>query len=144
MKTYPKDQLWELFTHLPEELKEASSSEENGEIIFGICKRNEIADAEKISDILVQINYVFLGILSPNELQKALEEEISLNKKTAKQITEEINKFVFAPVKNSLEELYQIEINIEPSRTQKPIYSTSEEPVSNKNNRKKDIYRENY
>jgi len=105
---YTKEQFWELYKKLPQELKDALSAEETGNNIYEICKRYEIE--ENLDQIVDYIGQVLLGILPPEEFQETLEKELTLEKEVAKKVTREINRFVFYPVKSSLEELYKIEI----------------------------------
>ncbi len=108
-KNYSRTQYWKLFQKLPDELKDQILSEETAKNIFDICVRNEI-DIERISTVASYIGQVLLGVLPPDELQRVLERELGLKKDSAKTIIHEINRFIFYPVKASLEELYKIEI----------------------------------
>ena len=139
MPDYPKDQLWELYENLPKELQEAIWAEKNADFISDICSRNGINEDKVISEIAKNITYILLGLLPPNELAQVLEKEIKIEKKQAKQIALEVNRFILLPVKDSLEALYKIEIKpqLEPDST--PIESEIEPP---KKTIKKDRYRE--
>ncbi len=110
MPNYPKEQLWELYKDLPEDLKKATFSKEVAANIQEICFKNKITNDDLVFDITKNIGYVFLGLLAPNEFSDVLEKELKLNKKIAEQITSEIVRFIFLPLKKSLEALYQIEI----------------------------------
>lgn len=111
MPNYPKEQLWELYKDLPKDLQKATFSKEVAANIQEVCKENGIADDDLIFDITKNIGYVFLGLLSPNEFSGVLEKELKMKKKKAEEISSEITRFVFLPLKKSLEALYQIEIN---------------------------------
>ena len=108
-KTYSQTQYWNLFRKLPGELKNQILSEETAKNIFDTCERNKI-DIDQVSTIASHVGLVLLGILPPTEFQKTLEKEVKLKKDTAKRVAHEINRFIFYPVKASLEELYKIEI----------------------------------
>ena len=110
MPDYPKEQLWELYKDLPKDLQKATFSEEVAANIQEICKKNGITDDDVIFDITKNIGYVFLGLLAPNEFSDVLEKELKIEKKKAKQISSEITRFIFLPLKKSLEALYQIKI----------------------------------
>jgi len=107
MLKYTPEQFWKLYEKLPEELKEAVFSEETAETIWDICERNEV---EKISEVAEYVGRVLLGVLPPEDFQEILEKELKLEKDLAKKVSQEINRFIFYPVKASLEELYKIEI----------------------------------
>lgn len=100
------EQFWQLYQKLPQELKDALFAEETGDNIEEICQRNEAEDdIDKIVDLVGQ---VLAGILPPNEFQTALEKEAGLEKDLAKKVAQEINRFIFYPVKPALEQLYKI------------------------------------
>lgn len=137
-KEYSKEELWKLYDKLPGELKKAVFAEETAENIFNICGRNGIEEGEKISKVAKYIGRVLMGLLPPNEFQETLEKELGLGKEIAKDITREVERYIFHPVKAELEELYKIEIapparptGITPPPQEKP-------PVPSKT----DIYRE--
>jgi hypothetical protein len=140
MPDYPKEQLWELYKNLPEDLQKAAFSEENARNIQEICTKNGVTDDDLIFDVAKNIGYVFLGLLPPNEFSDVLEKELEIEKNKAGKITSEITRFVFLPVKKSLEALYKMEIKpgIEPK-----VSSLSPEAESSEKKYKKgDKYRE--
>ena len=108
-KEYTREELWKLYQKLPEELQEAIFSEETADHIGNTCERYDIKE-ETIPEIAKQVGNVLSGILPPAEFQTALEKDIGLEKDDAKKVAQEINRFIFYPVKASLEELYKIEI----------------------------------
>jgi len=140
-KELTKEQYWKLFEKLPEELKTIILSEETAADIFDICDRNEM-DIEQTSVIAGYIGQVLLGALPLEDLQKTLEKEIGIKKTKSKKLIQEINRFIFHPIKPLLEELYRMEIL--PSSPEKPS-SATEAPVSEKEKSvspRKDTYRE--
>jgi oligoribonuclease NrnB/cAMP/cGMP phosphodiesterase (DHH superfamily) len=105
-KEYSKEEWWKLYERLPDELKEAIFSVENAKAMSEICKRHEILD--KSSEITKYVGRVLLGVLPPEEFREYLEQ--GLGKEKAKRISHDINRFVFFPVKQSLAELYKMEV----------------------------------
>ncbi len=140
MPNYPKEQLWELYKDLPKDLQKATFSKEVAASIQEVCAENDITDDDIIFDITKNIGYVFLGLLPPNEFSDVLERELKLDKKTAKQVASEIIRFIFLPVRKSLEALYQIKIKAS-SKLKKGDQPTSDQPKNEKPKRK-DRYRE--
>jgi len=136
MPDYPKEQLRELYKDLPKDLQKATFSEEVAANIQEVCKENGIADDNIIFDITKNIGYVFLGLLSPNEFSGVLEKELKIEKKKAEQIGSEIKRFVFLPVRKSLEALYQIKIKAETKTEIKKTKEIKDKP------KRKDRYRE--
>jgi len=104
-KQYTKEQFWELYKNLPEELKEAMFSDTNTNAIENICDRNEI-EQEKISEVAKLVGHVFFGILPLDEFENALIKDAGIKNEKAKKMALEIFRFIFFPVKNSLGTLY--------------------------------------
>jgi len=135
-KKYTSEQFWKLYRKLPEELQGAILAEETGDTILDVCKRYEIMKHH--FDMIEYIGQVLTGVLPLDEFQETIEKELKLKKEIAKKVAGEIYRFVFYPVKESLEELYKIEIaplakmKVTPTRQEKP-------PTPPK---KEDVYRE--
>ncbi|XOB42762.1 MAG: hypothetical protein ACKKMP_01755 [Candidatus Nealsonbacteria bacterium] len=130
------EQYWKLYKGLPQPLQEALSSDETANNMQNICEKYEITD--HASDVVDQMSWVLLGLLLPDEFQKTIEKELGLEKNIAKKVVLEINRFIFYPVKSSLEELYNMEIT-PPAQMKTPRPATDKEPTADK---RKDIYRE--
>ncbi len=105
---YTREQFWKLYEKLPQELKDALFAEETGENIHNTCERNKVE--ERLGEIVDYVGQVLVGVLPPEEFQETLEKELKLEKDIAKKVAQEINRFIFYPVKPVLEELYKIEI----------------------------------
>jgi len=135
-----QEQYWQIFKKLPEELQKHILSEETAKDIYDICLRNEIDDmASEVADITSR---VLFGLLPIEEFQKALEKELELDPEVAKRISQEINRFIFYPVKASLEELYKIEmVPIAGTPVKPPVKKVVEEKAEEKPKRE-DVYRE--
>ena len=113
MEEYSKEQLWELYKELPEDLQKAIFSEEIGNAIREICLENDITDENQCALILKYTGYVFLGLLPPNELLNILEREIAMEKILAEKISKDINNKIFLNLKESIGGLYNIELKEE-------------------------------
>jgi hypothetical protein len=135
-REYTKEELWKLYKKLPKELQEAIFAEETADHIYEICERYEVPE-EKVPEIAKEVGNVLLGLLPPNEFQEILEKEIKLEREIAKRVAQEIHRFIFYPVKSSLEELYKIEIAppAQPKITPPPGEKPTPPP-------QRDIYRE--
>ena len=127
MAEYTKEQLWELYEQLPEDLQKAVFSENIGSKVQGICYDNNIVDNKVFTEILKNVGYVFLGLLSPLHFKDVLE-KLKIN--NTDQVNARINNEVFAELRESLETLYDIKIafkkverpspaNIEPAKKRK-------------------------
>ncbi|MAF43788.1 MAG: hypothetical protein CMI54_06440 [Parcubacteria group bacterium] len=107
-KELTKDQYWELFEKLPQEIKTLILSEQTAKDIFNICDRNNV-DMENVSQVADYTGRVLLGALKPEELQGVLEKVVFLQKDQAKKVAEEIHRFIFFPVKRQLEGFHKTE-----------------------------------
>jgi hypothetical protein len=137
MPTYPKEQLQQLYKNLPKDLKEALFSQQNANNIQEICTKNGVKDKDKIYDIIGNVGYVLLGLLPPNEFRQVLEYELKIPPNSADLIAKGITRFVFLPLKKTLEALYKTEIKVEPTPGEAaPPPSPKEEPKG------EDVYRE--
>lgn len=142
MPNYPKEQLWQLYKNLPKDLQEATFSKEVAQNINEICTKNGIIDEDAILKVAKNVGYVFLGLLPPNEFSYILEKELELGKSKAELIAAEITRFVFLPVRNSLEALYKMELSL----SIKPGSVTATSPLKpsspEERQKKQDVYRE--
>lgn len=143
MAEYNKKQLWGLFKVLPDELKDTVLSEDTADSILSICQRYRVED-EKISKISELVGNSLMGLLPPDELQDSLEEEVNLDPEIAKKVSQEINRFIFYPVKEILSSFYEIEfvpggkiIELTPEKKRKKKIELAEKKPSTK-----DVYRE--
>lgn len=145
MVKYSEKQLWGLFKVLPDELKDAIFSEDTANNISSICQRHEIED-EKVSKIAELVGNSLMGLLPPDEFQNSLEKEVNIDPEKAKKISQEVNRFILYPVKESLTSLYKIEFapggkiikpTLEKKEKEKEKIRSDEKTPSTK-----DIYRE--
>ena len=138
-KEYTREELWKLYQKLPEELKEAIFSEETAENIWNICERNNV---EKISSVAKYVGNVLVGVLPPEDFQETLEKELKIKKEVAKKVAQEINRFIFFPVRPALEQLYKTGVTPLEKRPEKPSEQEKIEEEKPKKPPKPDIYRE--
>jgi len=137
VEKYTREQFWKLYEKLPQELKDALFAEETADNIDDICKRSKVS--ENLKEIVEYVGHALVGALSPDKFQEIMEKELGFKKNIAKKVTQEINRFIFYPVKDSLEKLYNMEI-ISSARTEatSPSATEKEKNVS----KRKDTYRE--
>ena len=144
MPDYPREKLIELFKALPQDIKDAASSEDTANTIQDICQKNGITEEEAISEITKNIGYSFLGLLAPTDLAYILEKEIGLEKKSAEATAAEIVRYIFLPVRPSMEALYKTEIStsIKPGTAGAVFRKTENRAGSEKPKIQQDKYRE--
>ncbi|PIP17891.1 hypothetical protein COT20_02470 [bacterium (Candidatus Gribaldobacteria) CG08_land_8_20_14_0_20_39_15] len=109
---YPKEQTMELFEKLPRELRAAIFSEDNADYIRQIAERYKITD--KVKELAILVGNILLGLLSPDTLGKAMEQELQISTEKTSAISQEINRLILYPVKDKLIDFYK-EISFAPS-----------------------------
>jgi len=108
---YAQEEIDKALEKLPEELKDAIFSMETADTLWKIGERYHVMD-KRYSEITKYVAYVLLGLLLPSEFQGILEKELKLQKQLAKDITRDVNRFIFYPVKLALEQIYSMEIQV--------------------------------
>jgi len=106
---YTKDQFWQLYKKLPQELKEIISCEETSDNLYEVCKRYELLDfLYGITEITGQ---VLLGVLNPKNFQLTIEKVLNLSPNVAKKISQEVSRFIFYPARVALGKIYDMEFS---------------------------------
>lgn len=119
MKDITSEEWQKLYRTLSADLKQAVISAENADHVFETARRNNL-DESQIPHLATLIDSVLLGLLPPDEFQASLEKELGLEKTLARKISQEINRFIFFPVKQSLAEIYKIGLEQAPSKSEIP------------------------
>ena len=103
-----KQKFWELYRKLPTELQDALFDDDLWNNVAEICSRYQANDShDLISDGLFN---VLLGILPPNIFINGLANELKTDKTTTSRIIHEINRFILFPVKEALEDIYNLQM----------------------------------
>jgi len=136
---YTQKELWGLFDVLPKELKDAILSEETAETIRKTCEQYEIKE-QSISEIAKLVGDVLMGLLAPERFFQSLQSNLNIEKETAQNIFQKINRFIFFPVKNLLSEFY-LEIDFAPEKIE-PEKTASTEKREETKKIEDDFYRE--
>lgn len=103
-KQYTQEEMWKVFETLPEKLKQAVFSAENAEHTFSICERYGIEECSQVASL---VGLVLMGVALPRDFGKALTADLQLDEQTSQQVAQEINRFVFYPVKAELEHIHR-------------------------------------
>lgn len=148
-KDYTREQYWQLFQKLPQELRTHMLAQETADDIHNICERNEVSTAS-VPKIAKYTGYVLLGVLPPDDFQKTLEKEAKLKKTAAKKVAQEIHRHIFFPVRTLLSELYKVEVAPMPGKpgikaeVKPPVTPEAEvkAPPAKEKPKRPDIYRE--
>ena len=143
MPTYSKEQLNNLFDQLPEELQETIFSLDTSENILNVCRTYGLL-SEEVGQISECVGQVLMGLLPPSDFQKEIQGRVGIPEVLAGAVTREINRFIFYPVKPSLEEIYKIEISTSETPVEKAKQAEETEKTGEQTEipQKKDVYRE--
>lgn len=137
---YTSEQIQKLYQNLPEDLREAIFSLETADVIYNTCKTYGLTQGQagKISDA---VGEVLAGLLLPLEFPKTIKKETNLPEVLVRVITQEINRFIFYPVKQSLGELQTMEItpSEKPTEPKEVAPKPPEKPPTSSG---QDVYRE--
>lgn len=98
-----QEKIDELFQKLPEDLQDAIYAGETGENAEAICERNKIP--ELFGFLIDRALSVYLGIMPPDKFWAEVGQRIE-GKTGTKQILYEIDHFLIAPHKESIDNLY--------------------------------------
>lgn len=121
-----REQIRKLYETLPQELKDAYTSAETGDIILNTCIANDVE--EKLPIVVNCVGNVLLGVLPLNEFPKELETKMKVKPEVAKNVVNQLNRLIFFPVKNSILSLY--EENFGPEQATEIIKEETVEPLS--------------
>lgn len=100
-----KQQLFQRWDVLPDNLREALFSETNADVFWRICQAEHIPE-EKISIGATIVGDVILGFLHIEDLAKELQSDLNINKEIARVIAGEVDRKIFSPIKSDLEKIY--------------------------------------
>lgn len=142
MPSYSREQLLELYNNLPPALQDAIYSEQNAKNIEEICEKNNITDKNTVFDISSNVGYVLLGLLPPSELAFTLEKELKLNKAVAYEVSNEISRFIFFPLRQLLEPLYGAPVSFKEKSAPPPEENPEINPETQEQSNQNYLYRE--
>ena len=106
MITISEQQALERWDSLPASLREALYSENNSDFIWQLSKGENIPD-EKIYDVSMVAGYVLMGLLHPEDVAQELIERLEIDKKTATDIQDSLNRRIFTPLRSDIDTMFQ-------------------------------------
>lgn len=90
---------------MPEILREALFSEENFNFVERACKDNHLSE-DKISSVATAVGDVIFGFIHPEDLAKEIKESAGINILVGEEISKEINRKIFIPIKTDIDKVY--------------------------------------
>ncbi len=122
-------EFWAIFKNLSDDLKTALVSEDTSEAIWNI---SQICNIEKVSSLAKIVRNVLVGLLPPKNFREAVKKEFNMSDADSQKLEVYIQHYIFNPVSDDLESLYQEEKKTE----------TEEEGKGTSEGEKEDVYRE--
>lgn len=108
LEDYTREQRWQFYERLPEDLKEAIWSEKIADINWDLAQKYEFID--KVSIFAGLVGDVLLGILPPDQFKEKLGKDLLLDPEVSEALFQEVEKLIFDPVRESLDKLYKGEV----------------------------------
>ncbi|PIU99234.1 hypothetical protein COS59_00835 [Candidatus Wolfebacteria bacterium CG03_land_8_20_14_0_80_36_15] len=105
MLLIPEQEIQKRFRQLPEKLKAALSLPATFKTVDNICQTNYLKK-EWVEDVAMVTAEVLLGFLHLEDATKELQEIIGLNYKIANSVSQDIEKKIFAPLKEEIDKVY--------------------------------------
>lgn len=101
---YTQEEMWKIYEKLPEQLKGAVFSAENADYALSVCERYEISECSQLASL---IGLVLMGVMLPRNFESALVKDLGLDSDTAQRVAQEVNRLIFYPVKQQLEDMHR-------------------------------------
>ena len=102
-----QEQLAEQFKKIPVELRKAIASNTNADAIFEIGKKYDLL-IDKTGELAAETGLLMLGVTHPNEFVGNLAERLLVDRQTASKIADDINREIFAPVREHLRAMFGV------------------------------------
>ena len=106
MDELPKEEFWKIYELLPEQLKEAIFSVQTADNIATACQVAGVTDSRE-SLVGKLTGRVLLGLISPEQFENELVTQAELSAQQAAQVAHQLQRLVFAPVKEQMAALYE-------------------------------------
>ena len=106
---YSKEQLYEIYRGLPEEIQDVMASMNSTYTIRTIGQKYGL-HIDKIGELSDEIGLTMLGLTKSDDFLSHLKNRLQLDQATAEQITREVNGQIFLPIRESLMKLHANEV----------------------------------
>jgi hypothetical protein len=106
MPVLSKQQVFERWDLLPENLREELVSDVNSKFIWQTCEAEHISD-EKIYTISRIAGSVLMGFLHPEDMANEVRDELGIDIRIATSIASAINQRIFTPLRADIDKVYE-------------------------------------
>lgn len=128
MNIIPKQQLYSRWDALSDTLRDAITSDINSQLVWKTGEGEHLSE-EKIASVSRLVGYVLMGFIHPEDLANEIKNSLGIDVRIAAAIAEPINKKIFQPIQESLEEIYA-PVGEEPHMPQPVVLDEIAKPAS--------------
>ena len=125
---YTQEQLNSKYNSLPKNIKDLMDSVEIGVQVVEIGERNGLT-LDQQADLADQVSLVLLGMLPMNKFLDSLVYNLSINRKTAEEISAEVNNEIFKEIRISLQKPREPSDTIPSEPTSKTLTQPTNTPT---------------
>jgi hypothetical protein len=101
---YTKEQLWDFYEKLPDDLQEAVFSEEIGQVCRDLAQKSGFPNHE--TKLLRLLGYHLLGTLPRGKFKDRIKQDLQLNDQSTEMLFREVSQVILEPYRRSLDEIY--------------------------------------
>ena len=109
------------YRELPPDVREAIFSVDSADIIQSIAKKNNLT-VDKMSELADEIGLLMLGNTEPKDFISNISRRLGVDKKTARDITAEVNDRIFTKIRESLKKIHNIKDEDEEKEEEPELY----------------------
>ena len=106
-KEYDQATIQKILSALPATVKSALFSMETSDHLWAIADKHDVKD---FSIFAFCISRVLIGLLPPGQLAPTLQKKLGIAGDSAEQISHEVKRLVYIPIRKELEEMYGAEL----------------------------------
>src|SRR3989344_746059 len=105
MTIVSKQQAFERWDTLPDNIKEAAWAPQNTALIQSVCA-NEHIPQDKLPIVLRVSGYVLFGFIHPEDVSKELQEALGINSNIAASVADALDKRIFSSFRTDLDKIF--------------------------------------
>ncbi len=102
--SYTKEQLYDTYHSLPEEIQDVMASMDTTYSIRTIGQKHQL-HIDKVGELADEIGLVMFGLVKPDQFMPQIQTRLGVDQATANAITKEVNEQIFLPIRESLQGL---------------------------------------
>lgn len=104
--THTKEQLYEIYRGLPEEIQDVMASMDSTYAIRTIGQKHQL-HIDQIGELADAVGLVMLGLEKTDKLLSNIQTRLKIDQTTANAIAREVNEQIFLPIRESLQKLHE-------------------------------------